>query len=100
MFNNVTDNDEQFLDPVHTVPDRQGHDIKLNTFKTRVALTFTVILQNLTSTNQRKSGKSKNDCKLTKLDVVITQISYHVNGVLMLKAHRDLLRVLFSHSEN
>ena len=43
------------LDPVYTVPDPQGHDIKLNTFKTSVTLKFMIILQNLlTKTNHRK----------------------------------------------
>ena len=41
--------DQRFAnsDPVYTVPDPHGHDIKLNTFKTSVALKFTIILQNL-----------------------------------------------------
>ena len=42
-------------------PDPQGHDIKLTTFETRVAFKFIIILQNLTTPNQRKSGKSKYD---------------------------------------
>ena len=42
------------LDPVYTVPDPQGHDIKLNAFNTSVALKFMTILQNLTTTNHRK----------------------------------------------
>ena len=67
-------------DPVYTVPDPHGHDIKLNTFKTRVALKL-MILQNLTTTNRRKSDESKYDRKLTKLDVVTTRIRYRVNGV-------------------
>ena len=45
-------------DPVYTVPDPQGHDIKFNTFKTSLALKFMIILQNVTTTNHRKSGKS------------------------------------------
>ena len=52
------------------VPDRQGHDIKLNTFKMSVALKFIIILQNLTRTNQRKNGEGIYARKLTKLDVV------------------------------
>ena len=51
-----------YLDPVYTVPDTQGRDIKLNNF---VALEI-MILQNLTTTNQRNNGKSKYDLKLTK----------------------------------
>ena len=70
------------LDPVYTVPDPQGHDIKLNTFKTSVALKFIIILLNLTTTSHRKSGESKYDRKLTKLDVVTTRIRCRVNGVL------------------
>ena len=68
-------------DPVnYTVPDPQVYDIKLNTFKTCVARKFTIILQNWTTINERKSGKSKYDRKLTKLDVVTTWIRYRVNG--------------------
>ena len=44
-------------DPVYTVPDPQGHHIKLNTFNTSLALKF-MILQNVITTNHRKSGKS------------------------------------------
>ena len=42
------------IDPVYTVPDPHGHDIKLNTFTTSVALTLTIILQNLTTSSHRK----------------------------------------------
>ena len=63
------------------VPDPQGHDIKLNTFKTSVALKFMIILQNLTTTNHTKSGESKYDRKLTEFNVVTTRIWYRVNGV-------------------
>ena len=63
------------------MPDPQGHDINLNTFKTSVALKFMIILQNLTTTNHRKSGESKYDRKLTEFDVVSTRIRYRVNGV-------------------
>ena len=62
--------------PVHTVPDPHGHDIKLNSFKTSVALKSMIILQNLITTNHRKSGKSKDDLKLTELDVVTMRIRY------------------------
>ena len=40
-----------------------------------------VILQNLTTANQRKSGGSKYDPKLTELDAVTTRIRYRVNRV-------------------
>ena len=73
---------ERDLDPVYTVPDPQGHDIKLNTFKTSVALKFMIVLQNLTTTNQRKRGERKYDHKLTELNAVTTRIRYRVNGVL------------------
>ena len=53
------------LDPVYAVPDPHGHDINFNSLKTRVALKFVIILQNLIKTNHRKSGKSKYDRKLT-----------------------------------
>ena len=70
------------LDPVYTVPDPHGHDIKLNSFKKSVAVKFMIILHNLITTNHRKSGKSKDDLKLTELDVVTMRIRYCVNGVL------------------
>ena len=44
----------ELLDPVYTVPDPHGHDIKLNSFKTSVALTLTIVLQNLTTSSHRK----------------------------------------------
>ena len=40
-----------------------------------------MILQNLITTNHRKSGKSKCDRKLTELDLVTMRIRYRVNGV-------------------
>ncbi len=40
-----------------------------------------IILQNLITTYHRKSGKSKDDLKLTELDVVTMRIRYRVNGV-------------------
>ncbi len=58
-----------------------GHDIKLNSFKTSVAPKSVIILQSLITTNHRKSGKSKDDLKLTELDVVTMRIRYRVNGV-------------------
>ena len=67
------------LDPVYTVPDPHGHDIKLNSFKTSLALRLMIVLQNLITTNHRRSVKSKYDCKLTELNVVTKQIRYHVN---------------------
>ena len=70
------------LDPVYTVPGPQGRDIKLNTFKISVALEFLTILQNLTTTNQKKSGEGIYVRRLTKLDVVTARIRYRVNGVL------------------
>ncbi len=67
------------LDPVYTVPDPHGHDIKLNSFKTSVALKSMIILQNLITTNHRtERGKSKDDLKLTELDVVTMRIRYRV----------------------
>ena len=38
--------EHQALDPVYTVPDPHGHDIKLNSSTTSVALTLTIVLQN------------------------------------------------------
>ena len=70
------------LDPVHTVPDPHGHDIKLNSFKTSVALRFMIVLQSLITTNHRGSVKSKYDRKLTELNVVTKRIRYCVNRVL------------------
>ena len=57
-------------DPVYTVPDQLGHDIKFNSFKTCGALKPMVILQNLITTNHRKSGRSKNNLKLNEIIVV------------------------------
>ena len=87
------------LDLVYTVPYPQGHDIKLNTFKTSVALKFMIILQNLTTTNQRKSGKSKYDRKLTKFDVVTTRIRYRVNGILEILGGRGWTRICPTRAE-
>ena len=70
MLHDVGRTFQASLDPVYTVPDPHGHDIKLNSFKTSVALKSMIILQNLITTNHRKSGKSKDDLKLTELDVV------------------------------
>ena len=42
------------LDPVYTVPDPHGHDIKLNSSTTSVALTLTIVLQDLTTSIHRK----------------------------------------------
>ena len=63
------------------VPDLHGHDIKLNSSTTGVALTLTTVLQNLTTGSHRKSGESKYDRKLPELDVVTKRIRYRVNGV-------------------
>ena len=41
-------------DPVYTVPDPHDHDIKLNATTTSVALTLTILLQNLTTSSHRK----------------------------------------------
>jgi hypothetical protein len=60
------------------VPNRHGHDIILNTFKTSVALKSMIILQNLITTCHRKSGKSEDHLKLTELDVATMRIRYRV----------------------
>ena len=39
---------------VPPVPDSHGHDIKLNSSTTNVALALTIILQNLTTSSDRK----------------------------------------------
>ena len=44
-----------------------------------------ITLQNLIATNHSKSAEDKNDSKLSELDVVTTQIQYHVNGLKKLK---------------
>ena len=65
----------KFQDPVYTVPDPQDHNINFEyTFEKSVALKFMIILQNLTTTNNRGSGESKYDRKVTELDVVTTRI--------------------------
>ena len=61
-------------DPVHTVLDPYRHDMKFDSFKTNVALKFMISLDNLETTNHRKSGKGKNDRKLTEHDVVTARI--------------------------
>ena len=50
-----------------------GHDIKLDSLKTSVAVKSMIILHyhdDLITTSHRRSGKSKNDRKLTELDVL------------------------------
>ena len=42
------------LDPVCTVPDPCGQDIKLNCLKTSITFKFMIILQNLITTHHRK----------------------------------------------
>ena len=56
-------------------------DVKLNSFTMNVALTFTIVLQNLTTISHRESGDSKYDRKLAEFDVVTKRIRYRVNGV-------------------
>ena len=51
------------LDPVYTVPDPHGHDIKLDSFKTSVAFKDIIISENLITTGHRESGESKYDRK-------------------------------------
>ena len=41
----------RLLDPVCTVPDPHGHDIKLNSSTTSGALKLTIVLQNLTTSS-------------------------------------------------
>ena len=50
-----------------------------------------IILQNLTTTNHRKSGESKYDHKLTELNVVTTRIWYRVNGVSLGRSLQELI---------
>ena len=78
-------------DSVYTVPDSHGHDIKLNSFKTSVALRFMIVLQNLITTNHRRSVKSKYDRKLTELNVVTKRIRYRVNRVSVYGASKPEL---------
>ena len=54
-----------------------------------------IILQNLITTNHRKSGKSKDDLKLTELDVVTMRIRYRVNGVLYDTTQLDWIAHLY-----
>ena len=72
------------LYPVFTVPDPQGHDIKLDSLKTSVAFNFMRISQNLIKIIHREGGKNDYDCKLPELDVVTMQIRYCVNEVLLI----------------
>ena len=73
------------FDPVHTGPDPYGHHINLKSLKTSMTLKFVIILQNLIKAYHRKSGKSKYDRKLTKLDVETPRIRSRVNGILINK---------------
>ena len=57
-------------DPVYTVPDPRGHDIKLDSLKASVAFKYMIMGQNLITASHRESGKSKYDRKLHELDVV------------------------------
>ena len=59
---------------------------QLDTFKMSLGLKFMIILQNLTTTNQRKSGEGIYVRKLTKLDVVTARIRYRVNGALLVES--------------
>ena len=59
-----------FSDLVYTVPDPLGRDIKFNSFETSVDLKSMIILQNLITTNHRKSWRSKNNLKLNEIIVV------------------------------
>ena len=68
-------------DSVYTVPDPHGHDIKLDSLKTSAAVKEMIALQNWTTTNRRKSGKSKYDRKLPEFDVVTMTDRHGVNGV-------------------
>ena len=72
----------KYLDPVYTVPDPYGDDIKSNGFKTSIAFIFVLILQNLITTKHRKRGGNEYDRKLTEFDVVTMRNGYRVNGVL------------------
>ena len=56
--------------PVYTFSDQHGHDFKLDSLKTSVALKFMIIFKNLAATDHRKNGWSKYDHKLFELDVV------------------------------
>ena len=71
---------EENLNPVYTVPDSYGHDIKLNGVKTSVAFKFMLMLQKLIQTNHRKGVGIEYDSKLTELDVVTMRIRYRVTG--------------------
>ena len=53
---------------LYAVLDPQGHDIKLNTLRTSVALKFMTKLHNLTTTNQRKIDDSKYDGTLSRAE--------------------------------
>ena len=68
-------------DPVYMVPDLHGHDIKLNSSTTSVALTLTIALQNLSNKQSDKKVVRVYDRKLPDLDVGTKRIRYPVNGV-------------------
>ena len=80
-----------YSDPVHTGPDRYGHDINLKSLKTSMTFKFVIILQNLIKAYHRKSGKNKYDSKLTELDIETTRIRSRVNGGSIIKSMFEVL---------
>ena len=71
----------RFLRPRSHGPDPYGNHINFKSLKTSMTLKFVIILQNLIKAYHRKSGESKYDRKLTKLDVETTRIRSRVNGI-------------------
>ena len=63
-----------YLDPVYTVPDPYGRDIKLKSLKTSIAFKFMLMLHNLIPANHGKRSRNEYDRKLTEFDVVIMGI--------------------------
>ena len=55
------------------VPDPYGHHINLKSLKTSMTLKFEIILQYLIKAYHRKSGKSKYDRKLVRVNGVLVQ---------------------------
>ena len=87
-----------YLDPIYTVLDSHGHNIKLNSSMTSVAFTLKIVLQDFTTSI--KSSKSKYDRKLPEIKVITKQTRYYVNRVLKMKNGLECLFVEKIHGDS
>ena len=67
------------LQPVYTVPDCHGLDLKLDSLKISVAFKTMIISLNLKATNHRESDVDKYYSNLTELEVVTNWVRYCEN---------------------